>query len=350
MSRPAVARVDGGSAGQLTRRSPLRRALRRPELGSVLGAVVVFAVFAAVADNFLRAGSLSTVLYAASTIGIMAVPVSLLMIGGEFDLSAGVMVTSAALVSSMVSYQLTANVWVGVGVSLLVTLALGLFNGVLLVRTGLPSFIITLGTFLMLTGLNLGLTKLISGTVATKSIGDMDGFASARSVFAAQLSVGGFTLQATVLWWLGLVTLATWILLRTTAGNWIFAVGGDKEAARAVGVPVVRTKIGLYLGVALAAWISGQHLLFNYNVVQSGEGVGNELIFIAAAVIGGCLLTGGYGSAIGAAVGALIFGMTEKGIVFAQWDPSWFKFFLGAMLLLATLLNVWLRKRVEATR
>jgi simple sugar transport system permease protein len=336
--------------GRLERHSPLRRLMSRPELGSVLGAVAVFAVFAVVAENFLRAGSLSTVLYAASTIGIMAVPVSLLMIGGEFDLSAGVLVTSAALVSSMTSYQLTANVWVGVGVSLVVTLAFGLFNGLMLTRTGLPSFIITLGTFLMLTGLNLGFTKLISGTVATKSIADMDGFGAARSVFAARLELGGFIIQATVLWWLGLVAVATWILLRTRAGNWIFAAGGNKDAARAVGVPVAATKIGLYLGVALAAWISGQHLLFNYNVVQSGEGVGNELIFIAAAVIGGCLLTGGYGSAVGAAVGALIFGMTQKGIVFAQWDPNWFKFFLGAMLLLATLLNIWIRKRVEAAR
>ncbi len=118
-------------------------------------------------------------LYASSTIGIMAVPVALLMIGGEFDLSAGVMVVSSALVSSMFSYQMTANVWVGVGVSLLVTLAIGVFNGFLLTRTKLPSFIITLGTFFMLTGLNLGFTKLISGTVSTKSIADMEGFDSA---------------------------------------------------------------------------------------------------------------------------------------------------------------------------
>lgn len=347
----ALAGASGPSPGEdrLVRRSLPRRLISRPELGSVLGAVAVFLFFAIVADSFLRSGSLATVLYAASTIGIMAVPVAMLMIGGEFDLSAGVMVTSSALVSSMVSYEFTANVWVGVGVSLLVTLCFGLFNGLMLVRTGLPSFIITLGTFLMLTGLNLGLTKLISGTVATKSIADMDGFAAARAVFAAEVRIGGFTLQSTVLWWLLLVALATWILLRTTAGNWVFAVGGNREAARAVGVPVARTKIGLYLGVAVAAWISGQHLLFNYNVVQSGEGVGNELIYIAAAVIGGCLLTGGYGSAVGAAVGALIFGMTSKGIVFAQWDPNWFKFFLGAMLLLATLLNIWIRKRAEAT-
>ncbi|WP_149184668.1 ABC transporter permease [Streptomyces sp. TRM49041] len=329
--------------------SPLKKLLTRPELGSVVGALAVFVFFALVADGFLRAASFGTVLYAASTIGIMAVPVALLMIGGEFDLSAGVLVTTSALVSSMFSYQATANVWVGVAVSLLVTLAIGVFNGFMLTRTRLPSFIITLGTFLMLTGLNLGFTKLISGTVSTKTIADMEGFASARALFASEATVGGATLKVTVLWWFGLVAVATWILLRTRFGNWIFAVGGNAEAARAVGVPVRRTKILLYTGVGFAAWVSGQHLLFSFDVVQSGEGVGNELIYIIAAVIGGCLITGGYGSAIGAAVGAFIFGMTGKGIVYAEWNPDWFKFFLGAMLLLATLLNAWVRKRAEAT-
>ncbi|MFD8073996.1 ABC transporter permease [Streptomyces sp. NPDC059718] len=326
------------------------RLLSRPELGAVVGAVAVFVFFSVAADSFLRPASLGTILYAASTIGIMAVPVALLMIGGEFDLSAGVLVTSSALVSSMFSYQMTANVWVGVGVSLLVTLAIGLFNGIMLARTKLPSFIITLGTFLMLTGLNLGFTKLIDGTVSTKSISDMEGFASARALFASHLTIGDVDLQVTILWWIALVAVATWVLLRTRAGNWIFASGGGPDAARAVGVPVTRTKTGLYMAVAFCAWVSGQHLLFSFDVVQSGEGIGNEFLYIIAAVIGGCLMTGGYGSAIGSAVGAFIFGMTSKGIVYAEWNPDWFKFFLGAMLLLATLLNAWVRKRAEAAK
>ncbi|MCM2576675.1 ABC transporter permease [Streptomyces sp. MTZ3.1] len=330
-------------------RSTARRLLARPELGAVVGAAAVFVFFAFAAEGFLRASSLSTVLYASSTIGIMAVPVALLMIGGEFDLSTGVMVTSSALISSMFSYQMTANVWAGVGVSLLATLAIGFFNGFMLVRTGLPSFIITLGTFLMLTGLNLGFTKLVSGSVSTRTIGDMEGFSSAHGLFASQMSLGDVTIKVTVLWWAGLVALATWVLLRTRTGNWIFAAGGGAAAARAVGVPVARTKIGLYMAVAFCAWVSGQHLLFSYDVVQSGEGIGNEFLYIIAAVIGGCLMTGGYGSAIGSAVGAAIFGMASKGIVYAQWDPDWFKFFLGAMLLLATLLNAWVRRRAEAT-
>jgi simple sugar transport system permease protein len=280
----------------------------------------------------------------------MAVGVSLLMIGGEFDLSAGVMVTSSALIAALFSYQLTLNVWSGVLVSLVLTLALGMLNGVLYVRTGLPSFIITLATFFMLAGANLGVTKAVTGNVASDSIRDMDGFDQARAVFAAELTIGGVNVNITVFWWLGLAAVATWILLRTRAGNWIFAVGGAAGSARAVGVPVARTKIALFMGVAFCAWVSGMHLLFAFATVQSGEGRGNEFFYIICAVIGGCLLTGGYGSAIGAAIGAFIFGMTRQGIVYAEWNPDWFMFFLGAMLLVATVVNLIVRRRVEASR
>ena len=135
--------------------------------------------------------------------------------------------------------------------------------------------------------------------------------------------------------------------MRTRIGNWIFAVGGDANAARAVGVPVKATKIGLFMAVGFCAWFLGMHNLFAFNTVQSGEGVGNEFLYIIAAVIGGCLLTGGYGSAIGGAIGAFIFGMANKGIVYAQWNPDWFKFFLGLMLLLAAIVNLIVKRRAE---
>jgi simple sugar transport system permease protein len=140
------------------------------------------------------------------------------------------------------------------------------------------------------------------------------------------------------------------VLLRTRIGNWIFSVGGAATSARAVGVPVKRVKIGLFMTVSALAWFTGMNLLFSFNTVQSGEGVGNEFLYIIAAVIGGCLLTGGFGSAVGAAIGAFIFGMTTQGIVYAGWNPDWFKFFLGGMLLAATLLNLWVRRRAEVTK
>ncbi|GAA2107320.1 ABC transporter permease [Actinomadura alba] len=334
---------------RVTRKSPLRRLLGRPEIGALIGALALFVFFGLTADTFLTANAFSTILYASSTFGIMAVSVSLLMIGGEFDLSAGVMVTTSALVASMFSYQFSLNIWVGVAVSLAVTLALGFVNGLLYVKTGLPSFIVTLGTFFMLAGANLGVTKAISDNVATPSISDMSGFSAAKQVFASDLTLFGIQVKITVLWWLAMVAVATWLLLRTRAGNWVFAVGGSAPSARAVGVPVAKTKIALFMGVAFTAWFSGMHLLFAFDSVQSGEGVGNEFFYIICAVIGGCLLTGGYGSAIGAAIGAFIFGMTNKGIVYAEWNPDWFKFFLGAMLLIATVVNLVVRRRAEVS-
>ncbi len=334
--------------GRTVQRSLVFRLLARPEVGVFLGAVAVFVFFFAMAPTFRTGSAMATVLYQSSTIGIMALPVALLMIGGEFDLSAGVAVITSALTASMVSFQLTMNVWVGVFVALIVSLGIGAFNGWMMVRTGLSSFLVTLGTFLGLQGINLAVTKLITGNVATDDISDMDGFSQAKGVFSSSFTLGGVQFKITVLWWLLFAALATWVLLRTKYGNWIFAVGGNKDSARAVGVPVKFTKISLFMLVGFGAWFVGMHQLFAFNTVQSGEGVGQELIYIAAAVIGGCLLTGGYGSAIGPVFGAFMFGMVSQGIVYAGWNPDWFKAFLGVMLLGATLINLWVQK--SATR
>src|SRR6266700_744294 len=313
---------------RIARRSLLSRLLTRPEVGALVGAILIYIIFFAVAPPFRDLDSLATVLYVSSTYGIPAVAVSLLMIGGEFDLSAGVAVTRSALVASMFSYQFSANMWVGVVVALVVAIAIGFVNGYLVVRTGIPSFLVTLGTFFMLRGLNLAVTKLVTGNVGTNDVSNIQGFSSAQKVFASQFTIGGVGIRITLLWWILFIIVATWVLLRTHVGNWIFAVGGSSPSSRAVGVPVKRVKIGLFMAV----------------------GVGNEFIYIVAAVVGGCLLTGGYGSAIGAAIGAFIFGMANQGIVYAGWNPDWFYFFLGALLLGAILLNTWVRKRAEALR
>jgi simple sugar transport system permease protein len=334
---------------RLAARSPIRKLLGRPEIGSLVGAIALFVFFSLVAEAFLRASSFSTVLYSSASMGIMAVSVSLLMIGGEFDLSAGVAVIASALTASMISYQLGLNLWVGAFVALALALLVGFINGYLVVKTGIPSFLITLSTFFMLQGLNLGITKLITGTVSTQSISAMDGYGALKAIFDTNFRIGSLTIRITVVWWLLFVAVATWLLLKTRLGNWIFAVGGNADSARAVGVPVTKVKIGLFMGIGFLAWFYGLHRLYAFSTVQSGEGVGNEFLYIIAAVVGGCLLTGGYGSAIGAAIGAFIFGMTRQGIVYAGWDPNWYRFFLGAMLLLATILNLYV-KRLSSRR
>lgn len=321
------------------------RFFTKPEAGATAAALVLAIMFAVVAPQFSRPESIATILYGASTVGIMAVGVSLLMIGGEVDLSAGVGVVFSALSASLFLYWFGGNVWVGVIVGLVSSLLVGFINGWLLTKTKLSSFIITLATFFMITGLNLGVTRAITGGVAAPSIEQWPGFDSAAAIFASDIPVFGVNVKITVFYWILLVIVATWILQRTKTGNWIFSSGGAPDAARAVGVPVVWTKIGLYMGVSFCAWLLGMHQLFAFKTVQSGEGIGNEFLYIIAAVVGGCLMTGGYGSAIGGAIGALIYGMALKGVVYAEWNPDWLKFFLGAMLLGATVLNFTLQRR-----
>lgn len=324
---------------RVKKQKALQRLIVRPEVGALIGAIAIFVFFLVVAPPFRSPEAFATVLYASSTIGIMACGVAVLMIGGEFDLSTGVAVTFSSLAASMLAYNLHLNTWVGSLLALALSLAVGLFNGYMVMRTKIPSFLITLASFLMITGINLAVTKLVTGQVATPTVADMQGFESARSLFASTISVFGVNVKITVFWWLLFTAVATYVLMRTRVGNWIFAVGGNQDSARAVGVPVTKVKIGMFMFVGLCAWFVGQHLLYAFDTVQSGQGVGNEFLYIIAAVIGGCLLTGGYGTAVGAAVGAFIFGMVNQGIVYAGWNPDWFKFFLGVMLLFAVIAN-----------
>jgi simple sugar transport system permease protein len=259
-----------------------------------------------------------------------------------------VAVTTSGLAAAHMAWYFSLNVWVGVAFALVLSLAIGAFNGWLLHRTGLPSFLVTLGSFFVLQGVNLALTRIVARGVSSNSINDLDGFDSAKAVFASDFQLGPVEIKIPIIYWLVLTVIGGVILLRTHYGSWVFAVGGDSAAARAIGVPVAMTKIALFMSVGLCAWVLGMHNLFNYNNVQSGQGVGNEFIFIIAAVIGGCLLTGGYGSVVGASIGALIFGMTQLGISYAGWDPDWFKTFLGVMLIAATLVNLYVKRKADA--
>jgi simple sugar transport system permease protein len=326
------------------------RLLARPEVGALVAAIVIFVFFLIVAPAFRSPASFFTVLYQSSTIGIVAVAVGMLMIGGEFDLSAGVIVTTAGLVNAMFCYQLGVNLIVGAVLSLVFCLVIGFLNGYLVVRTGIPSFLITLGTFFVLQGANLGVTKLVTGSVSTPNINQMDGYKTLDAIFASSFKIGSVTVEITVLWWFLFVALSAFVLQRTKIGNWIYAVGGNADSARAVGVPVKAVKIGLFMTVSFLGWFVGMHTLYKFDTLQAGNGIGNEFLYIIAAVVGGTLLTGGYGNAIGVAIGAFIFGMTSLCIVYAGWDPNWFRAFLGVMLLLAVMVNLYVKKLSTARK
>ena len=325
------------------------RILRRPEIGALLAAVVVAIFFWSQNSLFLQLDGIANWTDVASTIGIPAVLVALLMIGGEFDLSAGVMTGSAGLMLGILATEVGMNIWIAIVLTLIAATAVGFGNGYMVMKTKLPSFIVTLATFFILQGVNLGVTKAITNQVSVSGLDTASGYKSAYKIFGGHFwSPHDF--QVTVLWWIVVTILATWVLARTRVGNWIFGVGGDANAARNVGVPVARVKIGLFMTTSFVCALTGIMIALRLASTQAGQGVGAEFQFIIAAVVGGCLLTGGYGSAVGASLGATIIGMAFIGIQFSGWNTDWRYLFLGVILLVAVLVNNYIRKRAEGAR
>jgi simple sugar transport system permease protein len=328
----------------------LARLFQRPEIGSLVGVVAVFLLFLwAAGRQFAQLDGIARWTDEASLIGIMAVPVALLMIGGEFDLSAGVMTgTSGLLLGYLVTRQ-DVNVWAAIGLVLMFGMAVGFINGMLVMTTRLPSFIVTLGTFFSLAGLNLGLTAHVFGSVYIPDIDLASGYDSAHKIFGSTFG-GTYAFPDRVLWWIGITVVAAWVLNFTRFGNWIFAVGGDAVAARNVGVPVLRTKVALFMTTSTTAALLGIMIALQLRSAQASQGIGAEFEYIIAAVVGGCLLTGGYGSAVGASIGAVIMGMATIGIPFAGWNSDYRNLFLGVILLFAVLLNALIRQQAVKAR
>src|SRR3954466_6032158 len=226
--------------------SPMARILRRPEIGALLAAIVVAIFFWTQNSLFLKLDGIANWTDVASTIGIPAVAVALLMIGGEFDLSAGVMTGSAGLMMGILATEVSWNIWLAIVITLIAAGGVGFVNGYMVMTTKLPSFIVTLATFFILQGVNLGVTKAITNQVSVSGIDTAAGYKSANKIFGGSFwSPHDF--RITVLWWIAITALGTWTLTRTRVGNWIFGVGGDANAARNVGVPVNRVKIGLFM-------------------------------------------------------------------------------------------------------
>ena len=326
--------------------------LQRPELGALIGAAVIFFLFWSfdTTGNFAAVGGTAGWTDIAAPIGIIAVFVSLLMIGGEFDLSTGVMVGTAGLMTGLLATEYGLNIWVSIAIVFAFALLVGFINGVIVVKTGLPSFIVTLATFFVLRGANLAVTKELTGTVRVANVEDSLGFDSAHAIFASKLAVGTSNFQISILWWLLATIFATWLLTRTQFGNWIFASGGDKNAARNAGVPVNRTKITLFMMSSLASAFVGVMFVLRLQGMQAGQGVGMEFFYIIAAAVGGTLLMGGAGSAIGASIGAAIMGIADIGIPYALWDQDWRWTFIGVILLAAVLVNTYIGNKAKGAR
>jgi simple sugar transport system permease protein len=356
----------------------LRRLLSRPEFGSISGAVLVLLVFAVTAGHSGMFSAEGIVNWAtvAAFLGIISVGAALLMIGGEFDLSIGSMIGFAGMMLAIPALYWDWPLWLACVFTFALCAALGTMNGYLVVKTGLPSFIVTLAFYFILRGLSLALSTMLTGkTILSNyegaSLRDLvSGDYLFSTLFAGHVFTGLFDAMAhwgwiaakdgggalavgipkVIVWWILLTAIGGFVLARTRRGNWILAVGGDANAAKNTGVPVARVKVSLFIVSALCAALFAVLQVADAGSAAADRGLQKEFEAIIAAVIGGCLLSGGYGSVVGASIGALIFGMVQIGIGYTSIDNNWYRVFLGAMLLAAVLFNTFIRKRVALGR
>lgn len=361
---------------RIKQQSSMRQALIRPELGGICGTIIVFIlffIFAGDSGMFNSQGVMNWSVVSAQFM-IIAVGACLLMIAGEFDLSVGSMIGFSGMMIAIFGVTLAWPIWMAIIVTFVLAMAIGWLNGFIVVRTGLPSFIVTLAFLFILRGFTIFLPQIIErktiiGGIKDAAEGDWLGV-----VFGGKILTGLFTwfgdmgLIATftrgtrvgqpvvdgipmlIVWAIGLVIVGHILLTRTQFGNWIFAAGGDAEAARNSGVPVNRVKISMFMFSAFCATVFATCQVMEFGSAGADRGLLKEFEAIIAVVIGGALLTGGYGSVIGAALGALIFGVVQQGLFFAGVESSLFRVFLGVILLGAVILNTYIRRIITGER
>jgi simple sugar transport system permease protein len=306
-----------------------------------VGTIVVFVFFAidAGSSGFLSLTGTRNYLEVAADVGIVAVPVCLLLVAGEFDLSVGAMIGAGGILFSYPLVELGWPLWAGIAFAMAVSAAIGAANGLLVVKTGIPSFLVTLATMFVLLGCTLALTNVLTDTTSVSGVVDAVDGDWLLPLFRGHVA----GVSVSIIWWPVLALVAAYVLDKLSFGNWIYAAGGNSDAAFKAGVPVNRVKILLYMSTAMAATLVGILDTFAIDVADVNRGTGKEFEAVTAAVIGGALITGGSGSPIGSAVGALLFGMVSQGFYFTSIDDNWFQAFLGAMLLLAVAVNHYTR-------
>jgi simple sugar transport system permease protein len=307
--------------------------IRRPEMGSFIGLVAVFAFFAVFGgSNFISSGGAASWLNVASELGIVALPVGLLMIAGHLDLSIGSVLPASSMTIAILSGHYHLPIVVGILASLGFGLAIGFLNGVLVVRTKLPSFVVTLATLFAIAGLTLGLSVILTGSTSV----------ALRTAPAAKLLLGdyiGGKFQVSLFWWIAIILVVGFILNFSRYGNWILAMGGDNVSARNAGIPTDRLTIALFMASGLCAAFVGMSQAVLYNSAQVAAGQSFIFNSIIAVVIGGVLLTGGYGSVVGIVLGTLTFSIVSQGIFYTGFDANWASLIIGVLLLLAVLMN-----------
>lgn len=328
------------------------RLLSRPEIGALIALIVVWLGFAIVAadNNFISMATTAAILNRSAPLIILSVAVALLMIAGEFDLSIGSLVGFIGMAVMLMVTSSAQGGWAlpllpALLITLVLALGVGWFNGTLVLRTRLPSFIITLGSLFIFRGLAIAIPRTRTGRSQLGGFDRTPGYDIIDAILGQKINIFGAAFDIAIVWAIGITLLAMFVLRRTVVGSWIFGVGGDANAARNVGVPVNRLKTILFMMTALAAFLVAVIQIVQFDGADSLRGRLQEFNAIIAAVVGGTLLTGGYGSVVGAALGALIFAMVQQGIIITGVDGDWFQVFVGAILVLAVIFNNALRQR-----
>ncbi|KAF5887760.1 ABC transporter permease [Rhizobium sp. PEPV16] len=331
-TRNSVLASSAPSGGQNIK-ATIGQLSRRPEAGALLGLIAVFVFFGLAGGNvFLSSAGYASWLNVAAEIGIVALPIGLLMIAGEMDLSIGAVIPAASLTMAIISGHYGLPEIVGISAGLGVGVIVGLFNGYLVNRTRVPSLIVTIGSMFGVMGLTLGFTVLIAGSTGVSLV-------PSPAVKAILGDFIGGMFQVTIFWWILFVAAFFWLLHISPVGNWIFALGGDKVSARNAGIPTERLTIALYMLSGFSAAFVGVSQVLVY---QSAQVLGGQsFIFnsIMCVVIGGVLLTGGTGSVVGIVIGTLTFAIVNQGIYFTGIDPNLGSVIIGALLLLAVMMN-----------
>ncbi len=295
----------------------------------MVATLFVFVVFSLWSPYFLTLESVAATLVLAAELGIVAMGVTLLMIAGEFDLSVGsVLGVSSLLVPWLAVHGVPLAL--AIPAALLTAAGIGLINGLAVVTTRIPSFIVTLGGLMWWRGVLYVVTGGFPIDVPTQS----PLFIPFSYRFPNGINVSAF-------WFLALLVLLTVVLQKTAFGNWIFASGGNERAARELGVPVDRVRVILFAVTASLAGLTGLIQVGRFNSVDANRGSGLELEAIAAAVIGGTRLSGGYGSVLGTVLGCLMVGMIRNGLVLAGVASYWYQALIGLLIVIAVTVNQW---------
>lgn len=306
--------------------------------------LALFVFFAVAADNFLTPFAMANILTFASITGIVSVGVAMLMISGEFDLSVGSTFAVASYVFALSMENVGMHPVLALLLALIVCAFLGLVNGLIVTETGIPSFITTLGTMLAYRGI----ARALGGGDFARYTGDqlaLLNFLNGGIDRMNQLFTPASNFRISIIWFIVIAVVMSLVLRRTRYGNWVFAVGGNPGAALSQGVPVKRVKVINFVLTGLLAGIASVLQFAHRLSVDPLRGEGMELVAVAACVIGGVHLTGGYGTIFGACVGMLLLQMLEQGLVLMRIPVQIFQSVAGLILIIAVISNTYLGKQ-----